>query len=76
MKKSYNVNGTTVENATKIAYVAANPKRKNSAAHGRFEKYMKAKTVEQFFKMGGTLADLRYDSNKEFVKITPAPTVS
>ena len=70
MKKSYNVNGTAVEETTKLAYVQVNPKRKNSAAHGRFEKYMKAKTVTEFFKLGGTLADLRYDSNKEFVKIS------
>lgn len=68
-QKVLNVNGTNVENATKITYVAANPKRKNSAAHARFAKYMKAKTVEQFFKAGGTLADLRYDQTKEFVTI-------
>lgn len=70
MKKVYNINGNSVEETTKLAYVAANPKRKNSAAHGRFEKYMKAKTVAEFFKLGGTLADLRYDENKEFVKLS------
>ena len=69
MQKVYNVNGTNVEPKTAIAYVTANPKRKNSAAHARFTKYMKAKTVETFFKAGGTLADLRYDQNKQFVKI-------
>lgn len=69
MKKLYNVNGTNVESTTKISYVENNPKRKNSAAHARFAKYMKAKTVEQFFKLGGTLADLRYDQNKEFVTL-------
>jgi len=69
MKKLYNINGKNVAPETKISYVAENPKRKNSAAHGRFAKYMKAKTVEAFFKAGGTLADLRYDDNKEFVSI-------
>lgn len=69
MQKVYNVNGTNVEPKTAIVYVTANPKRKNSAAHTRFAKYMKAKTVESFFKLGGTLADLRYDQTKEFVKI-------
>ena len=69
MKKLYNINGKNVEPSTKISYVENNPKRKNSAAHQRFAKYMKSKTVEQFFKMGGTLADLRYDDNKEYVKI-------
>ena len=70
MDKLWNVNGTNVKPETKISYVTANPKRKNSAANVRFGKYMKAKTVDQFFKLGGTLADLRYDQNKEFVKIT------
>ena len=70
MKKVYNINGNSVEETTKLTYVQNNPKRKNSAAHGRFEKYMKSKTVAEFFKLGGTLADLRYDSNKEFVKIS------
>jgi len=69
MKKLINVNGQNVEGSTKLQYVAENPKRKNSAAHGRFSKYMKAKTVEQFLKLGGTVADLRYDQNKGFVEI-------
>jgi hypothetical protein len=69
MKKVYNINGQSVEDTTKIEYVKTNPKRKNSAAHQRFENYMKAKTVSQFFELGGTLADLRYDTNKEFVTL-------
>ena len=68
-QKVLNVNGTNVENSTKISYVTANPKRKNSAAHARFSKYMKAKTVAEFEKLGGTGADLKYDNQKEFVKI-------
>jgi len=70
MKKLFNINGKNVAPETKIKYVPKNPKRKNSAAHSRFSKYMKAKTVDQFFKLGGTLADLRYDDNKEFVEIS------
>jgi len=70
MEKLYNINGTNVSPKTKLSYVENNPKRKNSAAHGRFSKYMKSKTVEQFFKLGGTLADLRYDQTKEFVKLS------
>jgi hypothetical protein len=69
MKKVYNINGNTVEESTHLEYVKTNPKRKNSAAHGRFESYMKSKTVKQFFELGGTLADLRYDHNKEFVTL-------
>lgn len=65
-----NVNGINVYPETKIAYVSENPKRKNSAAHTRFGNYMKAKTVAEFEKFGGTRADLKYDHQKEFVKIT------
>jgi hypothetical protein len=65
-----NVNGINVYPETKIKYVDSNPKRKNSAAHDRFQKYMKAKTVAEFEKLGGTRADLKYDHAKEFVTIT------
>lgn len=69
MKNALNINGTTVENSTKIEVVKENPKRKNSAAHDRFAKYMKAKTVGDYLKLGGTVADLRYDTQKEFVTL-------
>ena len=69
MDKLWNINGTNVKPETKISYIKENPKRKNSAANSRFGKYMKSTTVEQFFKLGGTLADLRYDQTKEFVKL-------
>lgn len=64
-----NMNGTNVYPETKIAYISENPKRKNSAAYGRFAKYMKAKTIAEFEKLGGTRADLKYDHSKEFVSI-------
>lgn len=64
-----NMNGINVYPETKIAYVEENPKRKNSAAYKRFAKYMKAKTVAEFEKFGGTRADLKYDHSKEFVSI-------
>lgn len=65
-----NINGVNVADDTKIEYVDNNPKRAGSAAHQRFEKYMSAKTVAEFLKLGGLKADLRYDANKGFVKIT------
>lgn len=64
-----NINGINVTKETKLAYVAENPKRKNSKARDRFGKYMKAKTVAEFYELGGTRADLRYDQHHEFVKI-------
>ena len=66
---SLNVNGITVTDSTKLKYVESNPKRKNSKARDRFEKYMKAKTVQEFYALGGTKGDLRYDEQHEFVKI-------
>ena len=60
---------TEVTETTKITIVTDNPKRKGSQAHSRFAKYMKARTVGEYLKLGGTPADLRYDTNKDFVKI-------
>lgn len=69
-KRPYtNMNGINVYPETKIAYVTENPKRKNSAAYSRFGKYMKATTVAEFEKFGGTRADLKYDHSKEYVAI-------
>ena len=64
-----NINGINISKTTKLNYVAENPKRKNSKARDRFGKYMKAKTVAEFYELGGTRADLRYDQQHEFVKI-------
>lgn len=71
MENAININGQLVENSTKIAYTEKNPKRKGSKAHARFTKYMAAKTVAEFLKLGGLRADLRYDAEHDFVKITP-----
>lgn len=59
-----------VTEKTKIVFlVKENPKRKGSQAYNRFGKYMKAKTVGEYLKLGGTRADLRYDENKGFIQI-------
>ena len=56
---------------TRITFTTdANPKRKGSQAHSRFQKYMKAKTVAEYLKLGGTPADLRYDAAKGFIEFT------
>lgn len=65
--KVWNINGTNVTDSTVVEYVAENPKRKNSKAYERFEKYKKAKTIAEFFSLGGTRGDLRYDEHKGFV---------
>lgn len=69
MNKILNINGQLLDENSKIEYVGKNPKRKGSKAHARFEKYMKAKTVSEFLKLGGLAADLRYDGDKGFLKI-------
>lgn len=46
-----------------------NPKREGSKAHARFDKYMKAKTVKEYFELSGTKADLKYDVEKGFITI-------
>ncbi len=61
---------TEIVETTPITFtVKENPKRKGSQAHSRFQKYMKAKTVAEYLKLGGTRADLRYDESKGFIEI-------
>ena len=69
MNQQININGQLLDENSKIEYVANNPKRKGSKAHTRFAKYMAAKTVAEFLKLGGLKADLRYDSDHGFLKI-------
>ncbi|MCP4141565.1 MAG: hypothetical protein GY755_15010 [Chloroflexi bacterium] len=69
MNKQYNINGHLLTSSSKLVFVKKNPKRLASKAHQRFEKYMKAKTVAEFLKLGGLLADLRYDNDKEFLSL-------
>ena len=59
-----------ITNETKITFnVKSNPKREGSKAHARFQGYMKAKTVGEYYSMGGTKGDLKYDSEKDFIQI-------
>jgi len=59
-----------VAEETKISFaVKANPKREGSKAHARFDKYMGAKTVEEYLQLGGSTADLKYDWEKSFIEI-------
>lgn len=47
-----------------------NPKREGSDGYKRFELYRKNKTVGAFLKAGGTAADLRWDVEKGFIKVS------
>jgi broad specificity phosphatase PhoE len=46
-----------------------NPKIKGSKAYKRFEKYRVARTVGQFFRLGGWRGDLRNDTERGYISI-------
>lgn len=46
-----------------------NPKREGSKAHGVFELYKKAKTVQDFLAAGGKIADIKYDEKAGHIKL-------
>jgi hypothetical protein len=47
--------------------VGGNPKRGTAAA--RFDLYAKNNTVEKYLAAGGQIADLRWDSKQNFIKV-------
>ena len=47
-----------------------NPKRTGSSAYTRFELYRTAKTVEEFISAGGSLADVKYDSDHGYIQLS------
>eukprot|EP00746_Dinoflagellata_sp_MGD_P127724 gnl/MRDRNA2_/MRDRNA2_62227_c0_seq1.p1 gnl/MRDRNA2_/MRDRNA2_62227_c0~~gnl/MRDRNA2_/MRDRNA2_62227_c0_seq1.p1 ORF type:complete len:1902 (+),score=464.19 gnl/MRDRNA2_/MRDRNA2_62227_c0_seq1:92-5797(+) len=55
---------------TKISYQQENPKK--AGAQIRYEKYKKAKTVAEFYQLGGATGDLKYDYGKGFLTIVSA----
>ena len=65
-------------NNSNISFVTSNPKRKGSKAAARFAKYCKATTVAQAVKLGALRADVIYDSEHGFAKVTASkpPRVS
>lgn len=46
-----------------------NPKREGSKAHGTFSLYAKSKTVADFIKAGGSMADIRFDEKAGHIKV-------
>jgi len=49
--------------------VKENPKREGTESHKRFGLYAKSKTVADFIKAGGTMADIKHDEGKSFIKV-------
>lgn len=55
--------------STTIRVKAVNPKRPKSASYERYELYKKAKSVAEFYSLGGTRGDFKHDLSKGFVTV-------
>jgi hypothetical protein len=55
-----------------LKYNQENPKKKGSKSWHRYESYKKATTVDEYFRLQGTLGDLKYDFSRGFFKAPPA----
>ena len=56
-----------IENNASITYRQDNPKREGSKSFHRYEKYKVAKTIKEFFDLGGSKADLSFDLARGFL---------
>lgn len=69
--KEYVVNGVKFTTDTPIEF-RANPKRPNSQAWSRYEKYQTAKTFGEYLSLNKSkqqMADARYDLGRGFLKL-------
>lgn len=54
----------------RIVYVSPeNPKKAGSASYDRFALYQVGMTIDEFVKAGGTMADVKWDAERSFIKI-------
>jgi hypothetical protein len=57
----------------KITYVSpTNPKKQGSASHDRFALYQIGMTIDEFVRAGGTMGDVKWDAERDFIKIEGA----
>lgn len=64
------VDMSSVDMDSKIKWkVTENPKKPESLAWGRFEKYYGAKTVQDYIDHGGVKPDLKYDWERGFLEV-------
>lgn len=54
---------------TRIDFTQSNPKRRGTAAFDRYEKYKKAKSVQEALEAGAIVGDLAHDFDKGFLKL-------
>ena len=52
-----------------IEILIDNPKKEGSASWNRYEEYKSAKSIGEFYKLGGKKGDLKNDMNKGYIKI-------
>ena len=55
-----------------LKYNQENPKKRGSKSWHRYESYKRATTVDEYFRLQGTLGDLKYDFSRGFFKAPPA----
>ncbi len=48
---------------------SGNPKKAGSSAHERWKLYREGMTTAEFFKAGGLMADLKWDTGRGFIKV-------
>lgn len=54
----------------KIVHVSpTNPKKQGSASYDRFALYRVGMTVDEFVRAGGTIADVKWDAERGFIKL-------
>ena len=59
------------DESQRIAYMQVNPKDPSSKCFQAYEKYKQAKTVTEFFQLGGTWGHLDWDRERGFVVERP-----
>lgn len=54
---------------TMLLIQQSNPKKQGSKSYFRYEAYKEAKTVDEYFQLGGSKADLAFDFERGYVKV-------
>ena len=52
-----------------VEFLQDNPKQPTSMSYARYEKYKAAKTIEEYFQLGGTRGDIKYDTARGYMRI-------
>lgn len=69
VRAARSVSSAAPDNSVITVLVSQNPKRPGSKSHARFEHYETGITVDEFVRRGGTIADVKHDTSKNFIKL-------